>query len=688
MGVLSVNEPTHRSHASVHIAQRSNETVPPRVKLVIVGNGMAGYGICDRLHRNGSLDRFEVTVIGEEETPAYDRVNLSKVFDGASPDELLLADSNWYRQQKIELCTGRRVVSIDRIGRTVIDDRDQTYPYDHLILATGSRAWVPPIPGADVPGVFVYRSLSDLMRIKQFVVDRKATRGAVIGGGLLGLEAAKVLRDLGLKTSVIEMAPGLMPRQLDARGAELLKQRVESIGVDIHLVRRTESVSQLDGGRLKLRFSNADDSIVDILIVAAGVRPNDQLAEGSGLEKGPHGGFVVDESLATTDPNISAVGECASFRDHVYGLVAPCYRMADVLADRLAGGNTMFRGADESAELKLLGVQVVTLGRTIGESPGVIPLVHRAENGYRKVLIEQGRVVGATCVGPWQELPQIRQAINRQQFLWPWQRTRFTRTGTPWAPGGALPVAQWPDDSVVCSCLGVTKVKVKHTIDSLGGSGQVSVEQIARSCGASTACGSCRPLVAELAGGASERVSVPGSGVMLVASLLALVLSLLFFILTPPGFAESVQSAYRRIDVLWRSDFARQCTGFTLLGVTAVGMLFSFRKRLKQFRWGNYGLWRALHGVLGVTALFMMAVHTGMRLGANLNFALGVCFFLTVVLGAAAGVFSSMENRVSGTTSLLIRQWRGRMAKIHLWVTWPLPILIALHVLGFYWFRD
>jgi nitrite reductase (NADH) large subunit len=657
-------------------------------RLVIVGLGMAGYGLCDRLDRNGFLSQLDVTVIGDEPTPAYDRVNLSKVFDGAATDDLLLAPADWYKNQKIELVTGRRVVAIDRRGKLVTDDHGASYSYDRLVLATGSRAWVPPIKGVDLPGVFVYRTLDDLQRIKQFVGERRASVGAVIGGGLLGLEAAKILTELGVRTQVIEMAPGLMPRQLDAEGAQVLKERVEAIGVEVHLVRRTEAIASAPGGKLNLRFTNADDSIVDLLIVAAGVRPNDQLADRCGLEKGPRGGIEIDPSLATSDPNIFAIGECASFRDHVYGLVAPCYRMADVLADRLAGGSSRFDGADESAELKLLGVQVVTLGKAIGETPGVIPLTHHHQDGYRKVLIAQGRVVGASCVGPWEELPQIRRAIGRQQFLWPWQRLRFSRTGTPWTPGGVLPIHQWPDDSVICSCLGVSKATVNRSIRDNGGPGLATVESIASACGASSACGSCRGLVSELAGGVPESPVVPGNGVLSIASILALsfVVSLAF--VTPPGLADSVQSSWRRIDVLWRSDFARQVTGFTLLGVTAIGMLFSLRKRLGRFRIGRYSLWRAMHGVLGTAALVAMAVHTGLRLGSNLNFVLGVCFLLAIVLGAFAGMSTSMETRFGGTTALSIRLWRTRLAKIHLWVTWPLPVLIALHILSFYWFSD
>ncbi|MCA9139578.1 MAG: FAD-dependent oxidoreductase [Planctomycetales bacterium] len=670
--------------------QRTRGTANPelpgakqRSRLVIVGGGMAGFGLCDRLVRSGIIDEYQVTIIGDEPTPAYDRVNLSSFFDGRSIDELLLAPRDWYAKHEIDLKTGCRISRIDREQKCVIDDQGGRHQYDQLVLATGSHAFVPPISGRENEGVFVYRTINDLERIREHCETHRVKHGGVIGGGLLGLEAAKILKDLGLSVSVIEMAPGLMPRQLDAEAAGWLKDRIQDMGVDVHLVRRTEAIIR-DGDGLRIQFANADDLSIDMLIVAAGVRPNDQLAEAAGLVIGPRRGVVVDERLQTSDSNIFAIGECASFNEHVFGLVAPCYRMADVLAQRLAGSGVTFQGADESAELKLMGVQVATLGCPIGESPGGTVMTFHDDSGCRKLLMEGGRVVGASCVGPWNELPQVRQAIAKQSRLWPWQRKRFIRTGSPWSPGGSLPVAKWPGDAVVCSCLSVSKA----TIDEVIASGKTTVEEIASQCGASTGCGSCRPLVGELAGAKSETVVVPGAKAMLSASIIAAIASVAWLVVPPIPITDSVQSPWRNFDVLWRSDFARQVTGFTLLGLTSVGLVFSLRKRMKWFRWGSYGFWRAIHGVLGSAVLIGVAVHTGMRLGHNLNLLLSLCFLVAAALGAIAGIASSLESRVNGTFGMAVRRWRPRLSRIHLWVTWPLPVLIALHILSFYWFSD
>lgn len=645
---------------------------------------MAGFGLCDRLVRGGIAETYDITLIGDEPQPAYDRVNLSKFFDGRSEEDLLLAPREWYEENQIELRTGARVTKIDRTNRIVVDNHDRACAYDRLILATGSHAFVPPVPGSDSPGVFVYRTIDDLRDIKKFCDERNARVGGVIGGGLLGLEAAKVLADLGLGVHVLEMAPGLMPRQLDSESAALLKRRIEDLDeVEIHLVRRTESIEPHDG-QLCIHFANADDLTVDLLIIAAGVRPNDQLARESELEVGERGGIVVNERLQTSDPQIFAIGECASFRNHVFGLVAPCFKMADVLAERLGGGQEEFEGADESAELKLMGVQVATLGRAIGDSPGGVVISHSDDSAHRRLLIESGRIVGASCVGDWEELPQIRHSVQHESRLWPWQRRRFVRTGSPWTPGGVVSVTDWPDDAIVCSCLSVTKGQ----IDALIADGQDTVEQVATCCGASTACGSCQGLVTELVGDSPAAVTVPGRKTMLVASIVAVAMGLVWWITPPLEFADSVQSSWRSIDVLWRSDLARQISGFSLLSITLIGLLFSFRKRFEWLKWGSYGFWRAVHGVLGSLVLFGIVVHTGFSLGSNLNWWLGVSFISAAMLGGIAGIASSLESRFSGSLGAWLRRWRPRLTTIHLWVTWPLPVLIALHILSFYWFSD
>ena len=650
-------------------------------RLVIVGGGMAGFGLCDRLVQHNALDAFDITLFGDEPQLAYDRVNLSKLFSGRTVEDLQLADRQWYTDQQIKVESGRRIVAIDRRRNQVIDDQGGVTDYDRLVLATGSKAWVPPIPGSDAPGVFVYRTIDDLLAIQKHVQQSDAKSAAVIGGGLLGLEAVKVMLDLNVAATVIEMAPGLMPRQLVAKAAKVLKQRVEALGVKVLLTMRTENIEPREGG-LRINFVEDDPLDVDLLIVAAGVRPRDELAEAAGLGRGKRGGFTVNDCLQTNDPDIYAIGECASIDDYTYGLVAPCYLMADTLADQLRGTDTRFEGADESAELKLLGVPVVALGTAIGNSPDGVLLTHEDEQGYREITVEFGKIVGASGVGEWDDIDTVRVAVGRQRKISRRVRKRFEETGRLSPPGQSLAVSQWPSDATVCSCLGVTRGDLSVAYEN----GAVTAEQLSEVTGAATGCGSCQHLVSAMAGDQATTVETTTGMVVLVTSVVSLILSLVIWFVPPLPMADSVQSDWRNVDIIWRDEVIKQVSGYSLLAVSVFGMLFSLRKRTKLAKEGSYGFWRAVHTTVGVATLVGLVVHTGMRLGANANFLLGATFLALAFVGAAAGIASGLENRVTGGAAMFIREWRPRLTKVHIWLLWPLPVLIAIHIICVYWY--
>lgn len=664
-------------HEAIFVAE-------PRVekkRLVIVGGGMAGFGLSDRLVNHRVEGAYEITLFGDEPQLAYDRVNLSKLFSGRSAEDLQLADRQWYTDQQIDVRAGRRIVSIDRKRNQVVDDGGGVTDYDRLVLATGSRAWVPPIPGSDLPGVFVYRTIDDLRAIQKHVDRTNAKSAAVIGGGLLGLEAAKVMLDLDVSVSVIEMAPVLMPRQLDTTGAKVLKERVETLGVDVLLTMRTESIQAYENG-LRINFVEADPLDVDILVVAAGIRPRDELAEDAGLGLGKRGGFAVNDRLQTNDPDIYAIGECASVNDYTYGLVAPCYLMADTLADQLMGVDTRFEKADESAELKLLGVPVVALGTAIGASPDGIILTHQDELGYRKLIVEFGKIVGAAGVGQWDDIDTVRVAVGRRRKISRRERKRFLETGRLSPLGQALSVSQWPSDATVCSCLGVTRGQLTEACNN----GAATAEQLSDATGAGTGCGSCQHLVCAMAGSKSAIPETTTGMVVLVTSVVSLILSLIIWFVPPLPMADSVQSDWRNIDIIWRDEVIKQVSGYSLLAVSVFGMIFSLRKRTKLVKEGSYGFWRAVHTAVGVATLVGLIVHTGMRLGSNANMMLGLTFLALTFVGAAAGIASGLENRVTGEAAMLVREWRPRLAKLHIWLLWPLPVLIAIHIICVYWY--
>ena len=527
-------------------------------KIVVIGNGMTSQSFCrymtEERDQNSPRARqlFSLQVFGEEPRPAYDRVHLTDFFDGKSPGMLELASREWYVKRGIELRTGEAIQSIDRDNQRVVSSTGERHEYDKLVVATGSRPFVPPIPGVDLDGVFVYRTIEDVQGIAN--AGQNARSAAVLGGGLLGLEAAKALRDMGLSTHVVEMAPGLMPRQLDRESADELKSRIERIGVNVHLTKRTQSIEK-HGDYLIIQFDSGDSISTDMVVVSAGIRPRDELAKESGIEVGHRGGIVVDDRLTTSDASVHAIGECACHRGTVYGLVGPCYQMAKSLADHLHGEDVSFAAADQSAKLKLLGVDVATFGEPIGQSAGSRIVSAKLASGTRKLLIRDRQIVGALGVGEWPEADAVRVAVSELKQPWGWQIRRFRQRGKLFAEGASDDVSQWPPAALICSCAGVKRSDLTTACQQ----GCSTVEQLAIATGASTVCGSCRPLLARMIGSADVAVeAIAGSRGLFVASVVAIVAIAVMKLLGPIGFSESVVDVKRSIDFFWRDDFWRR----------------------------------------------------------------------------------------------------------------------------------
>ena len=368
--------------------------VGPASRVVVVGNGMVGWRLCQELVAAGVNESATISVFGEEARPAYDRVHLTSLFSGHPVDDLMLSPREWYADNRIALVTGDPVVAIDRERKTITTRRGLIATYDWLVLATGSRPFVPPMRGTKVPGVFVYRTIEDIEAIRARAQGAKSA--AVIGGGLLGLEAAQALLNLGLAATVIERGPGLMARQLSPAAADLLRRKVEELGVRVLLKSETLEARPREAGGLSIILRDYDSLDCDLLIVAAGIRPRQELAEACGLPCDRRGGVVVDDRLTTADPQILAIGECAAHRGIVYGLAAPGFLMAEVAAARLAGRDATFTGTPLSARLKLLGIEVAALGEFQDDGDSfrhVTPATHR------ELIFRRGRLIGVRPAG-------------------------------------------------------------------------------------------------------------------------------------------------------------------------------------------------------------------------------------------------------------------------------------------------
>jgi len=457
-----------------------------RKTLVVVGHGMVGHKVVEVAVARGLTAQWDVVVHAEEAVHAYDRVALSTWFDGA---DLGLAPVD---HPAVELRLSDAVVSVDTHTRTVTSASGTVTPYDALVLATGSVPFVPPVPGATGQGRFVYRTVEDLEAIKQYAETSR--RGVVIGGGLLGLEAAQALQTLGLETTVVEFAPRLMPVQVDAGGGEALRRLVEGIGVRVLTSASTEDIAETDDG-LRLTFADGSTIDTDMVVFSAGIRPADKLARDTGLEMGERGGVTVDLRCVTSAADIYAVGECASALGRTWGLVAPGYNMAEVVVDNLLGGEGTFDGADLSTKLKCLGIDVASFGDAFAETPGALELVWAdpVAGVYKKLVVSDDAklLLGGILVGDASAYASLRPLVGSSLTLNPADLI---------APSGSGATLELPDEAQVCTCNAVTKGDIcsaaAHTPE-LG-----YVKECTK---AGTSCGSCLNLVKSLV--AKERAA-------------------------------------------------------------------------------------------------------------------------------------------------------------------------------------
>jgi nitrite reductase (NADH) large subunit len=470
-------------------------TAPGR--LVVAGHGMVAQRFLEELVARGGLTRWNVTVLCEEPRPAYDRVALSSFFTGASAEDLSVVPDGFVAEHGIALRLGEGAAEIDRVRKLVTTTKDQDLVYDALVLATGSYPFVPPIPGADAPGAFVYRTIDDLEAIAAYSKGRRV--GAVIGGGLLGLEAANALRSLGLETHVVEYAPRLMPVQLDDDAAATLQARIEDLGVIVHTTTETSRLVRTNGAVSAMAFADGTKLDVDLVVFSAGIRPRDQLARDAGLEVGERGGVAVDErGRSTNDPSVYAIGECAHVAGRTWGLVAPGYQMAAVAADVLAGGpgDATFTGGDLSTKLKLLGIDVASFGDAFATEAGTETIVFRDPRTklYKKLVIdEDGDVKGGILVGDaatYQTLVQMARGAmptpaDPGALLFP----AGAGDGDVVAGAGAI-----SDAATICSCNNVSKATVCAAVRD-GAADAAGVKAATR---AGSTCGGCVPLVTEL----------------------------------------------------------------------------------------------------------------------------------------------------------------------------------------------
>ncbi|WP_063052251.1 nitrite reductase large subunit NirB [Nocardia arthritidis] len=466
-----------------------NPTVA-RKTAVVVGHGMVGHRFVEALRSRDTEGRWQVIILSEEKLPAYDRVGLSSYVGAWDASALALPGNEYAGDELVELRLGQSAESIDRAARKVTTSSGDILAYDALVLATGSYPFVPPVPGHDDPACFVYRTLDDLDGIRAAAeAAGPGAVGVVVGGGLLGLEAANALRLLGLTPHVVEYNTRLMPAQVDEGGGAILERLVTDLGLHVHTGVGTSSIEAADKG---VKVTLSDETVIEagLVVFSAGVRPRDQIARDAGIEVGPRGGIITDLGLQTSDPNIWAIGECAAVEGVCYGLVAPGYSTAEIVADRLLGGSGEFPGADMSTKLKLLGVDVASFGDAHGVTEGALSVVlHDAAKGtYAKLVVSDDAktLLGGILVGDATAYSALRPLVGRPLPAEP---------AALISPAGAeLGADALPDDAQICSCNNVSKGAICGAIAD----GACDVPAIKSCTTAGTSCGGCVPMLKKL----------------------------------------------------------------------------------------------------------------------------------------------------------------------------------------------
>lgn len=474
-------------------------------KIVVIGNGMVGHNFIEKLVASEGYANFEVHTFCEEPRVAYDRVYLSSYFSGKTADDLSLVKPGFYETNGVNIYMNDKAVDIDRVAKTVTSAAGTTIAYDFLIMATGSYPFVPPIKGNERDGCLVYRTIEDLDRIQAAADQGKV--GVVVGGGLLGLEAAKALKDLGLDTHVVEFAPRLMPVQLDDGGAALLKRKIENLGVTVHNGKATTEIVDGETCINKMVFADGASLETDIVLFSAGIRPRDDLAKQAGLALGPRGGILIDNQCKTSDPSVFAIGECALHDGMIYGLVAPGYAMAQAVVNQLNAEPGCFEGADMSTKLKLMGIDVASIGDPHGNDENALSYVY--ENGpeeiYKKIVVSPDgkKLLGAVLVGDAEDFGNLLQILLNDMDL-PEHPDMLILPNRDGGGASLFGPDALPETAQLCSCYDVSKGDVMQAVDG----GCCTMADIKATTQAGTGCGGCVQLVTNVLNNELEKRGV------------------------------------------------------------------------------------------------------------------------------------------------------------------------------------
>ena len=654
---------------------QNQQALQSTIHILIVGSGPVGVRFAKELLTR--LPHASVKMFGNEPYLPYNRVQLSSLLAGEiNFDDILteLPDPKTHPNFGHQISTIR---SIDSEAKTLTDNLGNQYPYDKLVIATGARPHRPNIPGIETPGVFTFRNLQDAETLQ--ARRYRCRQLVVIGGGLLGVEAARSLCGNNTEVTLIQQGSRLMNRQLDDTAAQLLQNKIEALGIRVITnagVRKIQGESQVSAVQIR----TGEIIPCDTVVICAGINPNMELARQSRIKVGR--GIQVDDQLQTSASDIFAIGECAEHQGITYGLVNPGFEQAAVVANVIANQQSHYPGSLTVSRLKVIGEAVCSMGEIAELTPRphqkTLTYENQTQGIYRKLVIHRNRIIGAVGIGDWSEVRRLQDAFQQQKTLWPWQQLLFRQTGNLWSEAGKDNISQWPSTAIVCQCNSINQGQLVKAIAS----GCDNFTKLSEKTTAATVCGSCKPLLEQLLGNSGPRTKEKAWLATMTVSIAAILVALAIALLPPLTVADSVQNQ-GLLEKFWNDGYWKQVTGFTLLGLSLVGLLMALRKRLPKKKWGHFAYWRTFHVCLGLACISLLCLHTGFNLGANLNLYLMMDFLAVIFMGAVAGLMVALNHKFSVHQGLKMRKlWTW----LHILVTWPLPVLVGLHILTVYYF--
>lgn len=667
-------------------------------RVIVIGSGPVGMRFAKELLNK--LPDIKLTIFSNEPCQPYNRAQLSVLLAGEiSRDkiDIPLPDIEKHPNFSFVIASIKR---IDKESKKIIDQLGNSYHYDILIIATGARAHVPNIEGVDLKGVYTFRNIKDTENLYARVTS--ARKVVVIGGGLLGLEAARGLAKFYTQVVVVHQGSHLMNRQLDKTASDKLIKKLSELGVTVVVDSGAREFISENNKVAAVKIRTGEIIPCDTVLLCTGIQPNVELARKAKIKVSR--GIVVNDYLETSESNIYAIGECCEHRGITYGLLNPGYEQAELAAKgvfKLLIGeekkeNIKIKGEEKGEEevgtkyagsltisrLKVLGENVCSMGNVVDlpKRPFQSEITYhkKSKNIYRKVAVYKGQIIGAAGFGVWPDVGRIQDAYRNEEHIRWWQKYYFKLFGSLWLIQKVQNIKDWPSNAIVCQCNGVSQGEIYNLISK----GYEDMESLQNKTLAGSTCGSCKPLLASAMNQSQFSDNEKNWLLMGLGSLSVFIAISLLLLVPAQETAASVQGV-SWFEKIWNDKFWKQISGFSLLGLTLIGLNMSLIKRAKLKKIGSFSLWRVMHIFIGLFCVFILILHTGFHVGNNLNFLLFINFISVLLVGVLTGLVLSFGNKFSAGSNLTLRKFTSWM---HIFATWPLPVLLSVHILSVYYF--